>query len=72
MPDLTMCQGVNCPQKIACYRYRAVPTPQCQPYFAVPTPQCQPYFAMSPVRPDGSCDHFMELRKSDAVTEAPR
>ena len=59
MPDLMMCDGANCPKKIACYRHRAVPTPLSQSYFM-----------KSPVRPDGSCDYFTELMKSDHVTEA--
>jgi hypothetical protein len=58
MPDLAMCQGDGCSQKIACYRYRAVPTPLRQSYFVKP-----------PVRTDGTCDYFTELMKSDVVTE---
>lgn len=61
MPDLMMCQGDGCPQKIACFRHRAVPTPLRQSYFAT-----------SPVRPDGTCDYFTELMKSDTVIEVPQ
>ena len=25
MPDISMCQGRNCPQKETCYRYKATP-----------------------------------------------
>jgi len=58
MPDITMCGGDGCLKKIACYRYRAAPTPLRQSYFATP-----------PVRSDGTCDYFTELSKGDVLTD---
>ena len=37
MPDITMCEGTDCPLRDNCYRYTATPTPERQSYFvAVP------------------------------------
>jgi len=58
MPDIAMCRGEGCPRKAECYRHRAVPTPRRQPYYATP-----------PMRPDGSCDYFTELRRGDVLTD---
>lgn len=33
MPDITMCQGGECPVKFNCYRHVAVPTAEWQSYF---------------------------------------
>jgi hypothetical protein len=35
MPDIIMCSGEGCPEKVRenCYRYRAVPNPYRQSYF---------------------------------------
>lgn len=33
MPDITMCNGHECPLKEKCYRYTAPPTPHWQAYF---------------------------------------
>ena len=60
MPDIAMCKGDSCPQKTACYRYRAVPEPRRQSYFSPP-----------PVRADGTCEHFLTLRKGDVLTTTP-
>ena len=46
MPDITMCEGGDCPAKEKCYRYRAKPNEFRQSYFVHP-----PY-------KDGKCDHF--------------
>jgi hypothetical protein len=35
MPDITMCEGENCPQKETCYRYTATPSRR-QSYFEKP------------------------------------
>jgi len=56
MPDIAMCHGEGCSRKLACYRHRAVPTPQRQAYMP------------PPLRSDGSCDYFTELRKNDALS----
>jgi hypothetical protein len=34
-PDITMCQGTNCPEKETCYRYTAKPS-EYQSYFIEP------------------------------------
>jgi hypothetical protein len=57
MPDIAMCRGDDCPRKRECYRHRAVPTMRRQ---SIMPP---------PVRADGSCDSFLELRKGDVLTE---
>jgi len=57
MPDIAMCPGNECSKKSACYRYRAVPTPHRQSYLITP-----------PMKPDGSCDLFLELRRGDQLT----
>jgi len=57
MPDIAMCKGGDCPQKTTCYRHRAVPT------------QRQSYFTTPPARADGSCEHFLTLRKGDVLTD---
>jgi uncharacterized OB-fold protein len=36
MPDISMCEGKNCPIKENCYRHRAMPTPMRQAYFTTP------------------------------------
>jgi hypothetical protein len=57
MPDISMCRGDGCPRKRECYRCRAVPS------------QRQSYFVTPPVRADGSCGSFLELRRGDVLTE---
>ena len=44
-PDITMCQGTNCPHKETCYRYTAKPS------------EYQSYFIDPPVK-DGKCDMY--------------
>jgi hypothetical protein len=46
MPDITMCEGKNCPIKENCYRYTAKPNEYRQSYFVTPPYQ------------DGKCEHF--------------
>lgn len=46
MPDITMCQDVECPKRKECYRYTAIPDNLMQSYFTV-----------SPRITD--CDYFM-------------
>jgi hypothetical protein len=58
MPDIAMCRGGGCPRRRECYRHRAVPMTQRQS--SMPPP----------VRDDGSCDYFLELREGDALTDA--
>ena len=50
MPDITMCEGINCPLKMKCYRFLAKPD-DLQSYF-VDTPydketkQCEHYWGI--------------------------
>lgn len=46
MPDITKCEGTDCPVKEKCYRFTARDSEFRQSYFATP-----PY-------KDGKCDHF--------------
>lgn len=52
MPDISMCNGYNCPRKNECFRHRA-------------TPHERQSWIGAPVKPDGTCDHFMEIRNPD-------
>ncbi len=36
MPDITMCQGINCELSSICYRYKAEPSKFRQSYFCKP------------------------------------
>ena len=36
MPDITMCDGDDCPMKHKCWRYEAPPTPESQSYVEPP------------------------------------
>jgi len=36
MPDITMCEGQDCPLKESCYRYTATPSEFRQSYFIDP------------------------------------
>ena len=53
MPDISMCNGTNCPLKEECYRHKATPS------------DWQPYFMESPIKEDGTCDYFMEIWKDE-------
>lgn len=46
MPDITMCEGGECPHKEQCYRFTAKPNQFMQSYF------------MEPPIKDGKCDHY--------------
>ena len=46
MPDITMCLGIDCPQKEKCYRFTAKP----DEYW-------QSYFIDSPIK-DGKCEMY--------------
>jgi hypothetical protein len=45
-PDITMCEGKNCPFSNKCYRYTAEPSKYMQSYFIEP-----------PIK-DGKCDYY--------------
>ena len=34
MADITMCKGINCEQRLTCYRYLANANPYAQSYFS--------------------------------------
>jgi len=60
MPDITMCQGLDCPLKKKCHRFTATPTPERQSYFIKP-----PYKAPLVVHHSkgttnelGGCDYY--------------
>lgn len=59
MPDITMCDGDDCPMKHTCWRYEAPPTPGRQSYFAAP-----PYKTDD----DGNvtCEYFSPMEDNDA------
>ena len=51
MPDISMCDGKNCPVRDKCYRFTATPTPMRQAYMTFPR------------KDDGSCDEFWDNSK---------
>ena len=51
MPDITMCKGDNCPKKENCYRYTA-PVNEYR----------QSYFFDTPIKEDGTCEHYWEVK----------
>lgn len=55
MPDISMCEGIGCPIKTTCYRFRALPTPYRQSYFSNP-----------PIKEDKSCDYYMKYHERDS------
>jgi len=48
MPDITKCEGTDCPLKENCYRFIATDSEYRQSYFETP-----------PIK-DGKCDEFWE------------
>jgi hypothetical protein len=60
MPDISMCGMRDCPSRMACYRYRAVPNGHSQAYSFFPLK-----------KDEDRCQHFMEIwPKSKVVPEA--
>ncbi len=51
MPDISMCEGGECPLRNKCYRYRAEPDDMLQSYYTMP-----PYEG-------NSCDRFWPMEK---------
>lgn len=49
MPDISMCEGGECPLKEKCYRFKAKPSKYRQSYFEKP-----------PYKKD-KCDYFAEI-----------
>jgi len=59
MPDITMCEGIECPMRDACYRYTATPSDFDQYYFiGMPyndeNGECEEYLEHAD---DGGCGH---------------
>jgi len=54
MPDISMCEGQNCPLKETCYRHTATPNEFRQSYFAEP-----PYDHKK-----GECKYYDEDKRS--------
>ncbi len=59
MPDITMCEGIECPMRDACYRYTATPSEFDQYYFiGMPyndeSGECEEYLEHAD---DGGCGH---------------
>ena len=46
MPDITMCEGNDCPHKEKCYRFMATPNIY------------QTYFAEPPITKSNKCDYY--------------
>jgi hypothetical protein len=51
MPDITMCDGQDCPMKDTCHRY-----------LAKPSEYRQSYFVEVPLEKDGTCKHYWEVK----------
>ena len=51
MPDITMCEGKDCPLKETCYRYTAKPSEYLQSYFTE-----IPYN-----KEENKCDYHMKI-----------
>lgn len=61
MPDITMCEGVNCPINDKCYRFTATPSEYHQSYFA-----SEPYITSETdegVKVFEECDYFIPNKK---------
>lgn len=56
MPDITMCKGVDCPNKESCYRFTAEPS-HYQSYFSKP-----PYNELDKTK----CEYYWEDKKKDS------
>jgi len=50
MPDITMCEGIDCSLKDKCHRFLATPTKK------------QSYFMNSPIK-NNECEYFYEAKK---------
>lgn len=54
MPDITMCEGKDCPLKEKCLRFKSIPSEFRQSYFLE-----TPYI-------NGNCSHFLEIHERKA------
>jgi len=57
MPDISMCNGQQCPKKDTCFRY-----------LAEPSKWRQTYFLGIPLKEDGTCEHYWERINDAFVT----
>ena len=51
MADITKCEGKGCSKREFCYRFTAMASKHRQSYFAD-----------SPIKKDGTCDEYWEMR----------
>jgi hypothetical protein len=58
MPDISMCNGGECPLKETCYRYKAKPSEYQQAYIVTP-----PYEG-------DECEYFMTIYPKSAENKA--
>lgn len=52
MPDITMCNGGDCPRKKDCYRHVATPS------------RFQSYFAKPPFSAEDGCDYYTPVDRA--------
>jgi hypothetical protein len=60
MPDITMCEGKDCPLKETCYRYLADPSRYRQSYF------------MEPPFKDKECEHYWNIKNTKSELLTPK
>lgn len=60
MPDITMCEGGDCPYRLRCYRFTAKPSGLMQSWFMEP-----PYKS-----DEKSCDYYWEAYEESVVPNA--
>lgn len=53
MPDISMCNGLNCPLRETCYRHIATPSYR------------QSYFMTAPIKEDKTCDYYWKAEEKD-------
>lgn len=51
MPDITKCDGNNCPLKERCWRFISADS------------MIQSYFINPPIKDNGECDHFWDIEE---------
>lgn len=71
MPDISMCSGGDCPARMTCYRYRAVPSMLWQNWFVeVPWDS---YPSQRTKHTDGTmcCGQYDPIKKGDKLREVP-
>ena len=54
MPDVTKCKSIKCEKRTSCYRYMSDPYHFGQSYFVNP-----------PIKEDGSCEYYWEVKKKN-------